>query len=210
MNHILQTLRQNSLVWYPEHDLGFYPVKPVDYPYDAEYWAKYEGYAATELGQKLREAREAFVAASYNGPLVDVGIGCGDFLTYRNKLCKQTFGHDINPVGVKWLEERGLLVNPWETPVQAASFWDVIEHVEDHAPLLENIKESFFVSVPIFLDEKDVLRSKHFRRDEHYWYWTRSSIRTYFASFGFECIDEDNFETRLGRESIGSFVFRRS
>lgn len=209
MSPVLTTLRQQSLVWYPEHDLGFYPVKPADYPYDADYWAKYEGYAATELGRQIRESREAFVEANYSGPLVDVGIGCGDFITYRNSLGKPTFGNDINPVGVKWLKDNNLFVDPWLAPVKAASFWDVIEHVEDHELLLANIRECFFVSVPIFLDQYDVLRSKHYRRDEHYWYWTRKSVKSYFSNFGFDCTAEDNFETVLGRESIGSFVFRR-
>lgn len=201
---------QNKLAWFPELDLGFYPVSPQDYPYDQGYWDKYAVYANQPMGKAITAARVEFVEKFYKGPLTDVGIGCGDFIETRNKKFGTiTTGCDINPVGIEWLHSRELWKSPFEESVQAASFWDVIEHIPDHAELLSNIEDFFFISVPIFTGPEDVLASKHFRRDEHYWYWTDKSIGPFFAQYGFELIGKETFEMDLGRESIGTYAFQR-
>lgn len=153
-------------------------------------------------------ARVEFVARHYSGPLIDVGIGSGAFVELRAKS-EPTYGYDVNPAGVSWLDERGLLVNPYSRPVDAVTMWDVIEHIPDYPELLIGVQQWLFLSLPIFRDADHVLRSKHFKPDEHCWYFTRAGLVWAMKTDGFELVEENTSETELGREDIGSFAFRR-
>lgn len=97
MNPFSEELK-NGLVWLPELGMGRYPV-PQARPYDAGYFARYQQMADTQLGQSLTAARIQLVARHYQGALLDVGIGSGQFVEAR----PQTRGYDVNPAGVDWL-----------------------------------------------------------------------------------------------------------
>jgi hypothetical protein len=89
------------------------------------------------------------------------------------------------------------------------TLWDVLEHIPDYRPLLANVRQWLFVSLPIFRDAEHVLRSKHFRTDEHCWHFSRNGLVYAMKLCGFALVSESSFETDLGREDIGSFAFRR-
>lgn len=197
---------REGLVWLPERGMGFYPVDPADEPYDESYFRKYQEYANTALGRALTRARVEFVAHHHKGALVDVGIGCGAFVEARGE---GTLGFDVNPVGIRWLKERGLWRDPYYGQVEAVSLWDVLEHLPFPAALLANVRRWVFVSLPIFRDAEHLLASRHYRRDEHRWYWTTEGLVEWMSAHGFQCIDSSEMETRLGREDIGTFAFRR-
>lgn len=201
---VFQEWLGDSLVWLPEHGIGWFPVS--EQPYDDAYFEKYRRYAGTELGRALTQARTAFVERHYSGPLVDVGIGCGQFVESR----PETTGFDINPAGIAWLSERDLFVDPRYAHVPAATFWDSLEHIRDPRQILDNVESWVFVSLPIFDGPDHVLRSRHYRRDEHCWYFTRDGFVTWMAGQGFRLVSEERFETRLGRDAIASFAFERS
>lgn len=185
--------------------MGYYPV--TDAPYDRDYFLKYQGYALTELGREITDYRVSLVEEFYrDGALVDVGIGCGAFVQARGG---QTRGYDVNPAGVRWLTARGLWTDPYAEPVPAVTLWDVLEHLPEPQRLLGQVTQLVFTCLPIFRDASHVLASKHFRRDEHCWYWTREGLRAWMSEHGFRCIHEGDRETRLGREDILTFVFRR-
>ncbi len=149
--------------------------------------------------------RVEFVAQHYRGTLVDVGIGSGAFIEARD----DTYGFDINPAGVAWLKKKCLWFNPYDRSFPALSMWDVLEHIADFRPLLANVEEWLFLAVPLFEDAEHVLRSKHFRKDEHYWYWTRRGLVTMLGELGFDIVADSNMETHAGREDIGAFAFKR-
>lgn len=177
-----------------------------DAPYDDAYFAKYAGYAQTELGRQINAARVAFVARHFSvGRLVDVGIGCGQFV----ESWPGAVGYDVNPCGIDWLRERARFVDPYSTSVAAACFWDSLEHIVDPAPILENVSDRVFVALPIFRDLQHALSSKHFRRDEHCWYFTEPGFLKFMDAHGWECIDRSAVETELGRDDILSFAFSR-
>jgi hypothetical protein len=203
-------LARDRLTWWPELGVGYYPVAAGAAPYDADYFAKYVGYAATPLGRALTAARCDLVERYHRGALVDVGIGAGSFIAARRRRRQITYGWDVNPVALAWLDERRLLVDPHVIPFDAMSLWDALEHVADFRRLLANVRQWLFVSLPIFSDDAHVLRSKHFRRDEHYWYFTRDGLVAVLGTFGFALVEESRLETELGREDIGTFVFRRA
>jgi Methyltransferase domain len=154
-------------------------------------------------------ARFNFVEQHYRGTLIDVGIGSGAFIELRRDRRRTTYGYDVNPAGIAWLEERALLVDPYLVSFDALTLWDVLEHMPDFQSLLANVSEWLFVSLPIFRDAEHALRSKHFRSDEHYWYFTRDGLVAAMKMCGFALVTESVIETELGREDIGTFAFRR-
>ena len=203
---MLSTVTKNSLIWMPEKGLGYYPVKESEWPYDHDYFGKYQGYADTDMGKKITQARIDLVARHYSGPLVDVGIGCGQFVNER----WGTFGFDVNPVAKKWLKERDLWRNIYDGQgYDALSFWDSLEHIKDPATAVQQAHRWVFVSIPIFNNCNHILQSKHYRKDEHYWYFMVSGILKWFDGLGFSLHECDETEKNLGREDIMSFAFKR-
>jgi hypothetical protein len=193
------------LMWFPEAGVGYFPVSPAVNVYDEAYFNKYVEYARTEMGQRLTVARMALVNRHYQGHLVDVGIGCGSFIDAR----ENTSGYDINIRAVEWLNRRDIWWNPYVRACQAVSMWDVLEHIADFPALLERVREFVFVSLPVFSGPDDVLRSRHYRTDEHCWYFTVEGLMHVMAGLGWQCLETNDEETRLGRDGIASFAFRR-
>lgn len=194
-----------ELCWRGDH--GFYPVDTSISPYNDQYFEKYVKYSKTDLGVALTAARVGLVKKYWDGPVLDFGIGCGSFIDAHG--CAT--GFDICPAAIKWLCDRSLFDDPWhdQRSVDVVTFWDSLEHVLEIDLLLERVNKYAFVSMPIFADYSDVCSSKHFRTDEHYWYFTRNGFVRFMGDRGFKLVLEDNFETRIGRESIGTFVFMR-
>ena len=153
-------------------------------------------------------ARVEFVERHYQGPLIDIGIGSGAFIEARQRL-QPTCGYDVNPAGIGWLEERKLFCNPYVGSFDAASMWDVLEHMPNYPGLLGHVREWLFLSLPIFRNAMHVLASKHFRPKEHVWYFTRDGLVFAMKQCGFALVTENTIETELGREDIGTFAFRR-
>lgn len=198
---------KNGVLWDDERGIGHMPGDGRRI-YDAAYFEKYVGYARTPLGSALNAARLDFVARHYSSslPLVDIGIGCGQFVESR----KNTFGYDVNPSAIRWLIDRGCWWDPWAYRPEAVSMWDSLEHMDDPAGFLARVNRYVFVSLPIFDGPDHVLRSKHFRPDEHLWYFTYLGLVRFMQIQGFHLIDESDMETKLGREDIHTFTFRRA
>ena len=197
------------MTWWPQLGIGHYPVGNYGEPYDQDYFDRYARDAQTDLGRALMRARCDFVEQHFRGTLIDVGIGSGAFVTARRARKRTTYGWDVNPAGLRWLDEQMLLVDPYLIPFDAMTLWDVLEHMADFQSLLANCREWLFLSLPIFRDAEHVLRSKHFRPDEHYWYFSREGLLSTMKVCGFALVTESNVETDLGREDIGTFAFKR-
>jgi hypothetical protein len=197
------------LTWWPQIGIGYYPVEAGLAPYDQDYFDRFARDARTDLGRALMQARFNFVDQHYRGILIDVGIGSGAFVELRRARRRTTYGYDVNPAGIVWLKERALLVDPYLVSFDAITLWDVLEHIPDFQSLLANVSNWVFLSLPIFRDAEHVLRSKHFRPDEHYWYFTRDGLVFAMKMCGFALVSESMIETELGREDIGTFAFKR-
>lgn len=203
MRAFFDSLTNQKLQWLPELGVGYYPVEQQ--PYDAAYWSKYRVMDQSPMGVALTQARVALVAKHYDGPLIDIGIGGGAFVSAR----PLTSGFDINPNAVEWLKSRGHWGDPYVEKVTAVSFWDCLEHIHDPRLMLAGVREWVFVSMPIYNDVMHVLRSKHYRKDEHCWYFTADGLARFMAEMGFRLVDWNDDETRIGREDILSFAFKR-
>jgi hypothetical protein len=192
---------KEKLLWLPEFGIGYYPVE--DQPYDEQYWQKYLAMEQTDIGKTLNQARVNMVKEYEWNEIIDIGIGSGAFI----KEFSNAYGFDINPNAIEWLKQN----NKWKEPsnVDAMSFWDSLEHIHNPTELLGNINKYAFVSCPIYTDKDHILRSKHFRPDEHCWYWTYEGLIKFMSNFGFYLLEYSNIETLIGREDIGSFTFKR-
>jgi hypothetical protein len=196
------SLRQHELQWLPERGIGWYPVE--ESPYDSAYWERYRRMDETEIGRKLTESRIHWVMTFYRGPLCDIGIGGGRFVAEYGAT-----GFDVNQDAATWLRVRRAWRNPYEEAVDAVSFWDSLEHIHDPSPLLRNVRSWVFMSLPVFEGPEHVLRSKHFRKDEHCWYFTERGLVDFMREHGFELVGNSVMEQLAGREDIRSYAFHR-
>lgn len=196
-------MREAHLQWLPELEIGWYPVSANLYG-DA-YWQEYRARDETPAGARLTAMRCAFVAKHWPGDVVDIGIGGGRFVR-ENPYAS---GYDINPRAVAWLKANGRWCDPYRSMVDAITCWDSLEHIHDPGPLLDRVQRWVFVSIPIFADCEDVLRSRHFKKDEHVWYFTRAGLARFMRRFGFALVANNGMEQLAGREQIESFAFER-
>ena len=173
--------------------------------YDLAYWDKYVSYRSNPIGEKLMKARADLVGKYTEGDVVDIGIGSGHFIDVRKS---RTFGYDVNPQAIRWLLDRGLWWDPYFRDPDAITCWDSLEHMNRPDALVRCAKNLIFVSIPIFMDAGHAARSKHYRPDEHFWYFTRNGLVGWMKRYGFQLLEENKMETDLGREDIGTFVFK--
>lgn len=195
-----------GLIWYEELGYGYFPVE-LRGQYDQAYFDKYQTYRTNSVADALMKARVDLVQ-KYCGddPVVDIGIGSGHFIDARGG---KTFGYDVNPAGIRWLLDKGLWFDPFAQSPDNVTCWDSLEHMQRPDLFLDRVKRFFFTSIPVFEDAKHVLRSKHFRPDEHLWYWTRGGFVRWMTERGFSFLEENRMECALGREDIWTFVFAR-
>jgi len=184
----------------------FYPVE--DFVYDENYIKKYEGYSKTKMGKCL--LRERLNILKPYKKVIDVGVGSGDILVHKTN----SKGYDVNPVMVTRLKKANKWCDIYKEDLSkfdAISFFDSFEHIKRPQSLLERISnQTLIIAMPIYYDYDNLLKSKHFRPDEHFHYFTFYGLLEYMESYGFTCWGVTDIEVKLGREAIYTFLFRRS
>lgn len=181
-------------------------TQSVDYGID--YYKNYVTLEATEIANKLNACRTA-ITQKYCNSILDIGIGSGEFI--RSSSIK-VYGFDINPIAIKWLQDQELYLDPYvEMPnVEGLSFWDSLEHIPNPNALLSLIKDGqyAFISLPIFEDLEKIKQSKHYKPNEHYYYFTKDGMIKYMTDSNFKLIEINDDESKAGRENILTFVFQ--
>ncbi len=191
----------DCLLWSEELGMGFHPRPPMDY--SGPYFEKYQALDATPMGTALTTARVDMVRRHFDGEVLDVGIGGGRFVVESGGK-----GFDVNEEAVQWLKSRNAYADPYKG-VAAITCWDSLEHVPDPEALVRSVGEWVFVSMPVYKDQADCLKSKHFKPGEHLHYWSVRGLVGWFAKMNFGCVEINELESELGREGITSFAFRR-
>lgn len=189
----------------PEHGVGFLDVPVPEDLYGADYFEHYRKLDRTVIGRRLALVRLALVAAHWDGPLIDIGIGGGGFV----KSYEGASGWDINEHALRWLYGEGLLRDPRIIPFECATLWDSLEHMRDPSLILNNVTRWAFVSTPIYRDADHARHSKHYKPGEHLWYFTERGLHAYMKRLGFKLRESNALECDCGREDIGSFAFER-
>lgn len=195
----------DTLLWSDELGYGWHPAEPMDY--DGDYWLSYLDRDSSDMGSKLTDARVQMVRRFMGDrahEVVDIGIGGGRFVDMLG-----CYGFDVNERAIEWLEDQGKYRNPYWHDTDAITCWDSLEHIPDPEALINAVESLVFVSMPIYQDQADCLRSKHYKPSEHIWYFTQQGLVDYMSNLGFTCLLVDDVESRLGREGIKSFVFKR-
>ena len=173
-------------------------------PYDQAYFDKCGAYADDPVAQSVNAARVAFVAKHYGvGPVVDVGIGDGAFLRLR----ANTWGFDVNPYAESWLKRQDKWAH-FLSDFDAFTFWDVLEHVPTPEDYFKRIAVGcyLFASVPVFWELSTIRESKHYRPNEHLYYWVPSGFVGWMERHGFRLLEK---EVEHGRDWVMRFAFER-
>lgn len=227
MNPAIAALHKHSLTWFPEAGVGYFECVGVETVYDAAYFSRYAAQAETPIGRQLNEFRAELVVRRTSElfretvPVLDVGIGDGAFVRELDEersaalsllggsRIAEVCGFDVNPAGVDWLRKRGAWGDLYGRTWPVATFWDALEHIREPAAALDQVERLAIVSIPTFRGVDHILASRHYRRDEHYWYWTREGFLRFASSCGFRCVDILATETAIGRDEIETFVLVR-
>lgn len=181
------------------------PIR-VEGIYGFAYWEEYQKRDHSPIGRSLTEARVNMVRR-YCSTVVDIGIGGGAFMIAASEADLSPKGSDINTFALSWLGRRNEL---WTgDDVEAMTFWDSIEHIENPTQLLSRTQWAF-ISTPIYDNEVAVRASKHFKPGEHIHYWSHAGLIMYMLAQGFGLADYNTMESDLGREGIGSYAFKKS
>lgn len=179
--------------------------RPIDY--GLGYWQHYVDLEGGEIANKINDARIALVNefAGARTEVLDVGIGSGDFIRRR----PHTFGTDVNKLAQKWLTQHNKLGRIEN--FSAFTFWDVIEHIPTPDLYFRQMPDKcfLFTCLPTFNDLRWVRKSKHYKPNEHFYYWTETGFVDWMAERRFRLLDKRYDETKAGRESITSFAFKR-
>lgn len=188
--------------WNDEKGWGF--LEPTELC-TKDYWNEYRELDKTPLGRVLTAIRCGMVheMVGQGTELLDVGIGGGAFLVAMNG----GKGTDVSEPAIEWLRARGQLWS--ETQVQVMTFWDSIEHILNPGELLSRATQHVFISTPIYRHQAHALSSKHYKPNEHLWYFTNQGIKMFMREYGFTCVKRHKLETDAGREEIGSYAFVR-
>ncbi len=187
----------------------FYPVD--SFVYDEKYFDKYRGYKDSCIGDCIFKYRKEMIEKFRgSGHMLDVGVGCGQIVDEM----PDAYGYDVNPTAVEMLLSNDTFFNPYEQPLDRFSlitFFDSLEHIENPEILLSRIHSgaNVIVSIPVVYGYEDIKRSKHFRPDEHYHYFTLDGFKAYMADQGFDWLIVDTGEIECGRQDIYTFVFSK-
>lgn len=192
--------------------------------YGREYFKKYREYSKTVRSELLTKLRFLFVRSALNSiwsdgvairfgqdiRVCDIGPGSHEFMNYVNTV--PNWRCDARDVG--YGQEVLYKVFRQETQplsqYQVLTMWDSFEHLSDpRGAIGDFIPELICMSLPIYRDKEEVLRSKHFRPTEHRWYHTEFGIQEHMLSLGYSPLYSKGFEIEqlVGREGIMTFAF---
>lgn len=200
-----RTLPTDNFMWDEEMGYGYYPVNNTGVYNDA-YYDKYDAYENTKFGEKLNSERVKISRKYSYKRIIDIGIGSGQFVKSVDGL-----GYDVCEKAVKWLKAERRYLDFYKLGAYNAdvvTFFDSFEHIDDIETAIRMcMGRTIVMSIPIFKDKAHVLRSKHFRKDEHFHYFTDFGLTNWFKRQGYKCLLKSSIESDLGREDIGTYVF---
>lgn len=191
---------------------------PKKFDYTEEYFNHFKSLENTESAYKINMGRHKLIDEYYDSNnIVDIGIGSGDFIRTAGNLT--IYGYDISGKSRQYLLDNGRFFDihskraPYDR-ISIFTFWDSLEHIEfkNQGVLLKRmaIGTYIFVSMPIMTDIMKIKGSKHYKPNEHIYYFTMTGFQDYMSKFGFMCMKIQDFEIKAGREDVYTFVFNKT
>lgn len=201
-----------------DYDLGMAYQKDRTKPiqYNIKYAKKLDDYRKNTLMHDNINTSRCNLVTEYVKrwqKVLDIGCGNGDFINALNKSHLLVYGYDIIPDTIKYLKSIKAyrdVNNDSLTEFDAFCMWDVLEHLEEPKRLLKEIPYGsfLFVSIPIFESLTQIKDSRHYRPNEHFWYFTHNGFINYMDEY-FRLIEHNEIESDYGRENIRTYVFKK-
>jgi len=189
------------------------PDRTKTVEYDLEYYQNYVQYENNDKSDAINSSRINLVKRYVDEKVLDIGVGSGLFVRTFPGRCS---GYDVNQVAVKILRSQGKFYNLEAHGLPQGRFngvtlWDVFEHFAEPGEFLKSFPNQtyLFMSLPIFDKLDNVKSSKHYKPNEHYFYFTKLGLQRYLNHFGFRYLEYNNCETAICRENIGCFAFKK-
>ena len=183
--------------------------------YADEYYNKLLSYEDTDIEILITKHRVGLVEKyCKTTSVLDIGCGTGRFIKACAPLRVTMYGYDVMPKTVKMLKDKHIFIDPTihiPDHIGAVCFWDSLEHMPDPGKVIDNIPKDcyVFISIPIFGDLSAITKSKHYRPNEHFWYFTCGGLVGFMKDRGLDWVSTTDGEIQAGRDSIYSFVFRK-
>lgn len=184
----------------------------ISIAYAREYYEKYLSYENTEISKKLNRFRVSITEKYSKNSILDIGVGSGEFI---KKSSRRVFGYDINNFAIDWLKANNIFLDPYTyipNEIDCITFFDSIEHIINPTKLLKRIISGTYViiSIPIFENLIELKSNKHFRPNEHFYYFSKKGFISFMRDNSFAFVLVTDEESKSGRQDICTFVFQKT
>ncbi len=153
--------------------------------YNQAYYKRYKERAESEIGQRIYRSRWELVERHCHGDMTLLDYGCGPGAFHKASTNGfETHGYDINP-------HCGFPVPPLKD-IDILTMWDVIEHLVDPTEPINTFRpEYLFISTPNVeaIHYRAVENWKHYRPDEHLWYFGLNALTGLLARLGYKILE---------------------
>lgn len=194
-------------------DNGFiHQLQAAPYTYTTDYA---NAQSTTEAMSYLRlgviESAMGFDAMA-SARVLELGPGTGMMMQVMRRHCRSVDGFDLAPTEFVTVREDEAKQRRWDLLVAC----DVIEHIPEIDSLFDYDFDWAYISTPCRPDDvKAMANWRHFKPNQHLWYFTRDELARWFESKGYEVRyaghTEDLIRTRWDRTkpNISNFVIKR-
>ncbi len=200
----------------PKDDLVINLTKHMAYQTDRTNPISYDSEYLQKIKDKTNKKKISIIRKKLvdehtpSGMILDMGCGDCSFIDTAYRV----YGYDIIPEIVKELKDKNIYRDPIElmpSDIVALTCWDSLEHMAEPKRFLSKITtQTLYVSIPIIRDIRRTRQWKHYRPDEHFWYFECTGFIQWMKEQGFSCIFVCDDEVEEGeREDIMTFVLRR-
>lgn len=144
--------------------------------------------------------------------VLELGPGTGVMMEVMRRHCLSVDGFDVAPTDHVTVSHDEATKRRWDLLIAC----DVIEHFPDVDALFGYDFDWAYISTPCRPDDIELMANwRHFKPNEHIWYFSRDELAQWFESRGYEVRyaghTEDLIRSRWDRTkaNISNFVIRR-
>lgn len=189
-------------------------VEPAPYTYTPDYA---NAQSTTEAMSYLRLgiiAREMGYDALTQASVLELGPGAGVMMEVMRRHCRSVDGFDLAKTHYVTVSDDEAKRRKWDLLVAC----DVLEHFPKLESLFDYQFDWAYISTPCrpeAIDWNELAGWRHFKPNEHLWYFTLDELRAWFDARGYEVRyaghAEDLIRARWDRSkaNISSLVVRR-